>query len=114
VRALLAGTAVVALLAGCGGGGGKSSSSQTTGTIATATNPTGTSAARSRYPKELVRTYMQACTQGGQIKESVCTCTLDRLSSSVSTADFRRMKNGTVPPRIRAAIVNAAKQCRSG
>jgi hypothetical protein len=113
VRALLAGTAVVALLAGCGGGG-KSSSSQTTGTIATATNPTGTSAARSRYPKELVRTYMQACTQGGQIKESVCTCTLDRLSSSVSTADFRRMKNGTVPPRIRAAIVNAAKQCRSG
>jgi hypothetical protein len=104
--------AVVALLAGCGGG--NSPSAQTTGTIATTTNPTGASAGGARYPKALVRTYMAACTKGGTIKESACACALDKLSASVSTADFRRMKNGTVPPRVRTAMVNAAKQCRSG
>jgi hypothetical protein len=47
------------------------------------------------------------------VKESACQCTLDKLSESVSTDDFRQMSGtGKIPPRIRTAITRAAADCR--
>jgi hypothetical protein len=101
MRGLLAGTSAVVLLAGCGGGG--SSTAQTT-----------TTQERFHYSKELRQSYMRACTQGGAVKESACQCTLDKLSESVSTDDFRQMSGtGKIPPRIRTAITRAAADCRN-
>jgi hypothetical protein len=100
MKCVLAGTAAAVLLAGCGGGG--SSSAQTT-----------TSQERFHYSAALRQSYMHACTRGGAVKESVCSCTLDKLSETVSTQDFRRMSlSGKIPPRIRTAITKAVEDCR--
>jgi hypothetical protein len=97
VRAALAATAGAVLLAGCGGDKKSASSSP-----------------RFHYSKQLEQSFMRACTAGGTVKESVCACTLDKLSESVSTQDFRRMQlsGGDIPPRIRTAIQQAANACR--
>ena len=101
MRGLLAGTSAVVLLAGCGGGG--SSTAQTT-----------TTQERFHYSKELSQSYMRACTQGGAVKKSACQCTLDKLSESVSSEDFRKMSlSGKIPPRIRTAITRAASDCKN-
>jgi hypothetical protein len=100
MKCVLAGTAAAVLLAGCGGGG--SSSAQTA-----------TTQERFHYSAALRQSYMNACTRGGAVKESVCACTLDKLSETVSTQDFRRMSlSGKIPPRIRTAITTAVKDCR--
>ena len=114
MKRLAAVVLVAVALAGCGGSGKTASPGTTTATIATATNPTGTTA-RFHYPPSLVRSYMRTCTNNGRAKASVCACTLRKLSTSVSVADFRRMgQTRTVPPRIRRAISRAALACTSG
>ena len=102
MKYVLAGTAAAVLLAGCGGGGSSSAQATTT-----------TTQDRFRYSVALRQSYMKACTRGGAVKESVCTCTLEKLSETVSTQDFRRMSlSGKIPPRIRSAITTAVEDCR--
>ena len=115
--ALVAGAAVLCLVAaGCGG---KSSATPTTTitTVGTVTNPTGTGSVKTHgrfsYPAVLVNNFMRSCTRGGQVKEAYCACTLDKLSNSVSTQDFARigLSGGKVPKRIQRAIRRATIAC---
>ncbi len=119
MKAILA-VAVVVLLAaaGCGGGGSKNAApTATVTTIFTATNPTGTAAVtthgRFHYPDSIVKNYMKSCTKSGAVKAAYCSCTLDKLSNSVSTQDFARigLSGGRIPPRITRLIRRAAVAC---
>jgi len=116
LKALLAVVlAAIALTAG-GCGGGKSAATTTLGTVATATNPSGptvTTHGRFHYPTSLIQNFMRSCTRGDTAKQAYCACTLDKLSSNVSTRDFARIgrSGGTVPARIRRLIRRAAAAC---
>jgi len=48
------------------------------------------------------------------VTQAYCACTLDKLSNTVSTADFARigLSGGKIPPRIRTLITQAAVACR--
>ena len=116
--ALVAGAAVLCLAAaGCGGGKSSATATTTVTTGGTATNPTGTASVKTHgrfsYPAVLVNNFMRSCTRGGQVKEAYCACTLDKLSTSVSTQDFARigLSGGKVPTRIRGAIRRATLAC---
>ncbi len=120
-RALLPVTAVlVVAAAGCGGGGSKSSVATTTVTkTLTTTNPTGTAASvtvtthgRFKYPAAVTENYMRSCMKSN-VTQAYCACTLDKLSNTVSTADFARigLSGGRIPPRIRRLIRRAAVAC---
>ena len=102
--------------AGCGGGGGKKAAAVTTTVTKTLTATTATSAAthgRFHYPQALVSNYMKSCTSGDAKKNAYCGCTLDKLSNSVSTADFAQIgfSGGKIPPRIKKLITKAALDC---
>jgi hypothetical protein len=106
----LAAAGLLALAAvGCGSNGNRSA--------ATNANPTGTASVtthgRFHYPKAIATNYMQSCTKNGQVKEAYCACTLDKLSNSVSTADYARigLSGGKIPPRISRLIRRAAIAC---
>jgi hypothetical protein len=105
--------AVALAAAGCGGGGSNSAVT----TVATTTSPTGTISVtthgRFNYPAVLIDNFMRSCTRGDQAKEAYCTCTLDKLSNTVSTQDFTRigLSGGKVTPRVRRAIKQAATAC---
>jgi hypothetical protein len=120
-RALVLATAVVVVAtAGCGSGGSKSSVATTTVTkTLTATNPTGTAAGvtvtthgRFRYPAAVTENYMRSCMKNN-VTQAYCACTLDKLSNTVSTADFARigLSGGRIPPRMRRLIRRAAIAC---
>ena len=121
-RAFLLATAVVLLATtGCGGGGSTSAVATTTVTkTLTTTNPTGTAAdfsmtthGRFRYPANVTENYMRSCMKSN-VTKAYCACTLDKLSNTVSTADFARigLSGGRIPPRIRTLITRAALACR--
>jgi hypothetical protein len=106
--------------AGCGGGGGgkKEAVTTTVTTMATATNPTGTTPSvtthgRYKYPSGLVKSYMDSCTKGDAAKNAYCACTLDKLSNDVSIRDFVKvgLAGGKLPPRMQRLIMQAAKDC---
>ncbi len=108
-RALvLAQTGVLLVVAGCGGGN-KSAVATTTGTAAS----TVTTHGRFHYPAAVTNNYMRSCVKNN-VTQAYCACTLDKLSNSVSTADFARigLSGGKIPPRIRTLITQAAVACR--
>jgi hypothetical protein len=102
---------VLALLAlvtaGCGG------SSKGAASTTTATHFSVTTHGRYRYPPVLVDNFMRTCTSGSNAKAAYCSCTLDKLSGTVSTRDFARigLSGGKVSQRIRRAITQAARAC---
>jgi hypothetical protein len=116
---LPAGVAVALALtvAGCGGGGKSVIATTTVSKTVNATNPTGTAAVtthgRYHYPDAVVRNYMQSCLKNSSVTQAYCACTLDKLSNSVSTADFTRigLSGGRIPPRVRRLIRRAAVAC---
>ena len=118
-RAFLLGGAVLLAAAGCGGGGSTSSGGTTTVTkTLTTTNPTGTTAVtvtthgRFHYPAAVTENYMRSCMKNN-VTQAYCACTLDKLSNSVSTADFARigLSGGHIPTRMRQLIRRAAVAC---
>jgi len=119
-QAFLLATAVLLAAAGCGGGGSKSSVATTTVTkTLTTTNPTGTAAGvtvtthgRFHYPATVTENYMRSCMKNN-VTQAYCACTLDKLSNTVSTADFARigLSGGQIPSRMRALIRDAAVAC---
>jgi hypothetical protein len=117
VRLLAAVVATLALTAAGCGGGGKTVIQTTTVKIVTATNPTGTAAVtthgRYHYPDAVVKNYMQSCLKNSSVTQAYCACTLDKLSNSVSTADFARigLSGGRIPPRVHTLIRRAAVAC---
>ena len=119
-QAFLLATAVLLAAAGCGGGGSKSSVATTTVTkTLTTTNPTGTAAGvtvtthgRFHYPATVTENYMRSCMKNN-VTQAYCACTLDKLSNTVSTADFARigLSGGRIPSRMRVLIRRAAIAC---
>ena len=117
---LLAAAVLVLAVAGCGGGGSKSAATTTVTKTLTTTNPTGTAAVtvtthgRYKYPEAVTKNYMASC-ERSSVTHAYCACTLDKLSNNVSTDDFARigLSGGTIPPRIRALIRQAALACKS-
>ena len=117
---LLAPIVLLLVAAGCGGGGSKSSVGTTTVTkTLTTTNPTGTAAGvtvtthgRFKYPPAVTENYMRSCMKSN-VTQAYCACTLDKLSNTVSTADFARigLSGGQIPSRMRALIRDAAVAC---
>ena len=114
---LLAAAALALAAGGCGGGGSKSTATTTVTKIVTATNPTGTAAVTTRgrfhYPDAVVSNYMRSCLKNGSVTKAYCACTLDKLSDTVSTADFARigLSGGRIPPRMHRLIRRAAIAC---
>ena len=114
-RALILAALVALAAGGCGGGGDKSAQTTTRVTTLMTTNPTGTAAKpKFRYPPEVTRNYMRSCLKSAKTTRAYCSCTLDKLASDVSTKDFARigLSGGTIPPRIRKVITQAAVACR--
>ena len=118
MRLLVAGVAALAVAtAGCGGGGKSAIGTTTVSKTVTATNPTGTAAVtthgRFHYPDAVVKNYMQSCLKSSSVSQAYCACTLDKLSNTVSTADFARigLSGGHIPPRMRRLIRHAAVAC---
>jgi len=119
-RAFPLAAAVLFVAAGCGGSGSKSAVATTTVTqTLTTTNPTGTAAGlsvtthgRFHYPRTVTENYMRSCMKSN-VTQAYCACTLDKLSDTVSTADFARigLSGGRIPPRIRRLIQRAAIGC---
>jgi hypothetical protein len=116
VRLRVAVVAAVAVgAAGCGGGAALQTT--TVSKTITATNPTGTAAVtthgRYHYPPAVVRNYMRSCLRSSSVTQAYCACTLDKLSNTVSTADFARigLAGGRIPPRVRRLIRRAAVAC---
>jgi hypothetical protein len=118
---LLAAITVLLLAAGCGGDGGSKSAVATTTVTKTltTTNPTGTASGvtvtthgRFHYPAAVTENYMRSCMKSN-VTQAYCACTLDKLSNTVSTADFARigLAGGRIPPRIRRLIRQAAVAC---
>jgi hypothetical protein len=117
---LLATISAVLVAAGCGGGEGKKSATATTTVTKTltTTNPTGTAGVtvtthgRFHYPATVTENYMRSCMKSN-VTQAYCACTLDKLSNTVSTADFARigLSGGRIPPRIRRLIRKAAVAC---
>jgi hypothetical protein len=100
--------------AGCGSSNDKSAATKTVTTVVASTNSFSvTTHGRFHYPAVLVDNFMKSCTKNGVAKRAYCACTLDKLSNSVSTDDFTRIgkSGGTVPPRIRRLIKQAALAC---
>jgi hypothetical protein len=120
-RAFSFATALVILVgaSACGGGGSKSAATTTVTKTLTTTNPTGTAGVsvtthgRYKYPEAVTKNYMQSCEQSS-VTRAYCACTLDKLSDTVSTGDFARigLSGGTIPPRIRRLIRQAALACK--
>jgi hypothetical protein len=114
---LLAAVVVVVAAAGCGGGGSKSAVTTTVTKVVTATNPTGTASVtthgRFHYPQAVVSNYMRSCLKNSSVTRAYCACTLDKLSNTVSTADFARigLSGGRIPTRVRKLIRSAAVAC---
>ncbi len=108
---LVAGVLAPLAIVGCG------SSSKPNAQIATATNPTGTAAVtthgRFHYPDAVVTNYMRSCQKNASVTKAYCGCTLDKLSDTVSTADFARigLSGGRIPPRMHRLIRRAAIAC---
>jgi hypothetical protein len=121
-RAFLLAAIIVLLAApGCGGGGSSKSAAATTTVTKTltTTNPTGTANGvtvtthgRFHYPAAVSENYMRSCMKSN-VTQAYCACTLDKLSNTVSTADFARigLSGGRIPPRIRRLIRQAAVAC---
>ena len=109
--------ALAVATAGCGGGGKSAIGTTTVSKTVTATNPTGTAAVtthgRFHYPDAVVKNYMQSCLKSSSVSQAYCACTLDKLSNTVSTADFARigLSGGHIPPRMRRLIRHAAVAC---
>jgi hypothetical protein len=118
-RAFLLAASALLAGAGCGGAGSKSAATTTVTKTLTTTNPTGAAATtvtthgRFHYPANVTDNYMRSCTKSN-VTQAYCSCTLDKLSNNVSTADFARigLSGGKIPPRIRKLITQAALACR--
>ena len=123
-QALLA-VGIMLALSGCGGGGGKSAQQTTvvSTTVVTTTTAGSTTSSggsyhvvthgRFHYPQVLVTNYMRSCVAGGGAKKrAYCACTLDKLSSDVSTQDFAEIGlSKTIPSRIRKLMTRAVAAC---
>jgi hypothetical protein len=105
---LLAQIGVLLLVAAGCGDGNKSGVATTTGTALTITTH-----GRFHYPAAVTTNYMRSCMKSN-VTQAYCACTLDKLSNTVSTADFARigLSGGKIPPRIRTLITQAAVACR--
>jgi len=116
---LLAPIVLLLVAAGCGGGSKSSVGTTTVTKTLTTTNPTGTAAGvtvtthgRFKYPAAVTENYMRSCMKSN-VTQAYCACTLDKLSNTVSTADFARigLSGGQIPSRMRALIRDAAVAC---
>ena len=113
----VAAAALAVTAAGCGGGGKTALQTTTVSKTITATNPTGTAAVtthgRYHYSPAVVKNYMESCLKSSSVTQAYCACTLDKLSNTVSTADFARigLAGGHIPPRVRRLIRRAALAC---
>ena len=65
------------------------------------------------YPEAVVSNYMRSCLKNSSVTQAYCACTLDKLSNTVSTADFARigLSGGHIPARVRRLIQRAAHAC---
>jgi hypothetical protein len=118
-RAFLLAAIVLVVAAGCGGGS-KSTVATTTvtktvttaGTTETAGDFSVTTHGRFQYPAAVTDNYMRSCMKSN-VTQAYCACTLDKLSNTVSTADFARigLSGGRIPPRVRKLIQQAAAAC---
>jgi hypothetical protein len=68
---------------------------------------------RFHYPEAVVSNYMRSCLENNSVTKAYCACTLDKLSDTVSTADFARigLSGGHIPLRVRRLIQRAAAGC---
>ena len=64
-----------------------------------------------RYPQSVIDTFMRSCTQGKKEREKVCACVIDKLSYSVSSRDFARVRVGNAVPRVKSAAKRATAAC---
>src|SRR5436305_9526698 len=78
-------------------------------TTPTDTTPADTTPSTTGFPPSAKRTFVNACVNGGASK-SICTCTIDKLESRFSFADFISQSKGKISSEAR----NAARQCASG
>jgi hypothetical protein len=118
-RAFLLAAIVLLVAAGCGGGSKSSVATTTVTKTLTATtgatdttDVTVTTHGRFHYPAQVTENYMRSCMKS-KVTKAYCACTLDKLSNTVSTADFARigLSGGRIPPRVRKLIRAAAVAC---
>ena len=82
------------------------------GTTETAGDFSVTTHGRFQYPATVTDNYMRSCMKN-KVTQAYCARTLDKLSNTVSTADFARigLSGGRIPTRIRKLIQQAAVAC---
>jgi hypothetical protein len=98
VRRLVGAVLLVLCLAASGCGGGEKSKAVTvSGTY--------------RYPQSVIDYFMRSCTQGKKDREKLCACVIDKLSYTVSTRDFARVRVGAAVPRVKRAAERATAAC---
>ena len=86
---------------GCGG----DRKSTATSTVITVSGPY-------RYPQKVIDSFMGSCTQGKQTRETLCACVIDKLSYSVSGADFARiLRDDRAVSRVKQEAKRATAAC---
>jgi hypothetical protein len=108
VRYLVAASCLVLVAAGCGGG---KSSATTSGPTTTSTGIRITLTGKYRYPPQVITAFMQGCTQGKQARENLCACVIDKLSYTISSRDFARVRAGRAVPLVKEATKRATAAC---
>jgi len=84
------------------------------GEKSTATTTVITGGGTYRYPRGVIKSFMQSCTKGKPKLATLCACVIDKLSHTVSTREFARiLRAGKAIPRVRRAAARATAACRS-
>jgi hypothetical protein len=81
--------------------------------VATALGSSPTLAQEESYPQQMVEEFLQGCVRGGGT-ETACSCTLRRIQSQLTLADFANIWNqmrqtGQVPTEIAADIASCTQ-----
>ena len=108
MRYLVAASCLALVAAGCGGG---KSSATTSGATTTSSGIRITLTGKYRYPPQVITAFMQGCTQGKQGREKLCACVIDKLSYTISSRDFARVRAGRAVPRVKDATKRATAAC---